>query len=314
MSKSCKVLALTVSDLAGLFGAEEGELISFCKSQLEGMDLRYRTLKTEERDHVLLQVLAAIESQNLEIAGEARLPAWERGWNENLTDFIDSGYNIEKLVPKYYKKAAIVRLNRDYVMPIGDNFVLNVTKIFRSWIFSKYLKTAECVHEFGCGPAYHLAYLAELNGRRKLFGYDWTVASQRIIGLLKNHYGYQMEGTNFDFFNPNNSLELGTDSAVITFGALEQVGERHEKFLQFLLEKRPGICINIECIDEYYDERHLLDYLAYRYHRKRNYLSGYLTRLQQLEQAGRIEIIKTYHQMFGNIFGDPHSYIVWKPK
>ena len=314
MVKNDKLFTLTASTLAKLFGAKEEELIPLCENQFEDMDLHYRKLTDEERDNVILRVLTVIDSNNMNIAGDARRPEWEKGWNENLNEFLDSGYNTEKLVPKYYKKEAVVRLNRDYVMPTGDNFVLNVTKIFRSWIFSKYLGTMEEIHEFGCGPAYHLAYMAKLNSKWKLFGYDWTAASQKIIELLKHHHGYQIDGAFFDFFNPDQKLSFGQDSAVITFGALEQVGENYQKFLNFILERRPRICINIEGIHEYYDNRYLLDYLAYRYHRKRNYLSGYLTHLLQLENAGRIEIIKTHHQMFGNVFDDPHSYIVWMPK
>ncbi|HHT9159158.1 MAG TPA: hypothetical protein ACFYEH_04780, partial [Candidatus Brocadiaceae bacterium] len=58
---------------------------------------------------------------------------------------------------------------------------------------------------------------------------------------------------------------------------------------------------------------HLLDYLALKFHTKRNYLNAYLTQLRSLESQGKMEIIKVHHQQFG-FYDDPHSYVVWKPK
>jgi len=100
----------------------------------------------------------------------------------------------------------------------------------------------------------------------------------------------------------------------LTFAALEQIGSNHEAFLQFLLSKSPALCINVECFCELYDENNLIDYLAIKYHKKRNYLDGYLNRLQQLEGDGKIEILETKRPYFGCMYHEAYSFVIWKPK
>ena len=145
-----------------------------------------------------------------------------------------------------------------------------------------------------------------------IFGLDWAKSSQLIIQLLAKHRGWNITGHNFDFFQPDDQLPIKENSVVYTFGALEQIGDRYGEFLEFLLRGKPALCINIECISEFYDEAELPDYLALRYHKVKNYLNGYLVRLRELASAGCIDIIVEHHQQFGNIYDDSHSYVVWK--
>lgn len=314
MRTSKNLLDLRRRDLAKLFGTTEKELAIYCKDQITGFDFRYRKLVGEERDQLILKILKHIDSEELNSAGLQRKMDWEKGWNENLHEFIDSGYDVDKLTPKYFRKSVPVRLNREYVIPICEDFVLNVTKIFRSWLFQRYLQNVDTVYEFGCGSAQHLAFLASLYPQKKLYGYDWARNSQRIIRLLARRYGWSIQGGYFDFFNSDKTLKIKPRSAVLTFGALEQVGKDHESFLKFLIKQSPALCVNVEGLKELYNQDYLLDYLALKYHNRRNYLSGYLTRLRESEKEGKIEIIKVHHQLFGNLFDDPHSYVIWKPK
>lgn len=305
---------VTIEDFARLFGTTADDIANSCKELINTMNFRYERLSSTERDKLILNILKRIDSTNLGVSGEERKPEWERGWTENLHDFVDSGYDISKLVPKYFKKNVPVRLNREYVMPVDPDFVLNCTKVFRNWIFNKYLKDVDSIYEFGCGPATHLAFLAGIYPEKKLYGLDWAKPSQEIIRLLAKHFGWQIEGRHFDFFAPDANLHLNENSAVYTFGALEQIGRIHEAFLQFLLKESPDLCINVECICELYNQDCLLDFLAFKYHKRRNYLDGYLTRLQELEVEGKIQIVAMHHQQFGNIYDDSHSYVIWIPK
>ena len=314
MYNSKEILDLTTKELAKLFGSTEEELVTYCGDLIESLNFRYRKLEGEERDKLILMVLKRIDSEDIPTSGEERRPDWEKGWSENLQEFIDSGYDTNKLIPKYFKKNVPVRLNRNYVIPVNQNFEHNLIKVFRSWLFQKYFQKVGSIYEFGCGPAYHLAYLATLYPDKKLYGFDWTKSSQKIIRVISQHYGWPIQGDYFDFFNPNKSLEIEPNSAVLTFAALEQVGKNHDPFLKFLLDKSPVMCINVECLHELYDQDNLLDYLALKYHRRRNYLDGYLTRLRELEKEGKIKIVKVHRQLFGNLFDDPHSYVIWKPE
>ena len=69
----------------------------------------------------------------------------------------------------------------------------------------------------------------------------------------------------------------------------------------------------MEPLCELYDPDNLVDYVAYRYHKQRGYLDGYLTRLRQLEAEGRIEILKTQRVYFGNLYHEGYSFIAWRP-
>jgi hypothetical protein len=69
--------------------------------------------------------------------------------------------------------------------------------------------------------------------------------------------------------------------------------------------------VNYEPIDEFYDPENLWDYLALKYSRKRGYLSGYLTSLQRLADAGRIEILEAIRPYLGGVYHEA-SLIAWK--
>mgnify|MGYP001314491039 CR=1 FL=1 len=58
----------------------------------------------------------------------------------------------------------------------------------------------------------------------------------------------------------------------------------------------------------------LLDYLSIKYSEKRNYLKGFLSYLQNLNEKNKISIIKSERTYVGSIFIDGYSVIIWKPK
>lgn len=300
--------------MARLFGAEVEDFGPATREMVAGLDLGYSRLPANDRDNLILGILQRIDSPELAPSGEGRKADWEKGWSENLNEFVASGCDPAKLIPKYYKKKVPVRLDGDYAMPSGDDFVLHWTAVFRDWLFRKYLAEADAIYEFGCGPGAHLHCLASMFPDKRLYGLDWARASQEILSHLSKQHGGRIRGLHFDFFAPDPQVRLEPNSAVYTFGALEQVGDRHEPFLEFLLRQAPRVCVNVECFSELYEAGSLPDHLALKYHQKRNYLDGYLTRLRQLDATGRIELLKVHHQSFGNLYHDSHSYAVWRPK
>lgn len=306
-------MQLTAEVFAKLFGTTVDDINHYCGDLIRSDDFSYRKIFGEERDQIVLQVLKRIFTPDLRRAGEERQPDWEQGWKENLDEFVASNYDLNLLIPKYFKRDVPARLDLEYILPLSPNFVFAYTHVYRTWIFKKYLADVENIYEFGCGPAYHLAYLAQLFPGKKLYGLDWAASSQEIIKHLGIHFGWNVEGRRFDFFKPDGDLCLASNSGVLTFGALEQVGENHGPFLEFLLKNKPSICVNIECLHELYNSNNLLSYLAMQYHQKRNYLSGYLSKLQKLDQEKRIKILKLQHHKFGNLYDDPLSQIIWKP-
>ena len=112
--------------------------------------------------------------------------------------------------------------------------------------------------------------------------------------------------------SPAQDFNVRPNSCVMTIHAMEQIGARHEAFIQFLLQKEPALVMHLEPILELYDETNLLDYLALVYSQKRNYLSGLLTSLRKLEQQKRIEIVQVLRPYIGGVVHEA-SLVLWRP-
>jgi len=306
---------LTLKDFARLFGTTVKDIPEDCRALISKTNFSYRKLGQKERDQVMLGVLKKIESGNFSIAGKKKRRLWEKGWGDILKNFIKSGYDIKELAPHYdARPARYARLDRDYIAPKDPMFEMKWLKIFRIWLFRKYFKKFDNIYEFGCGTGQNLAVLARLFPEKKLIGTEWVEPSVKIIKLLAKKYNYNMDGQLFDMFSPAKNFKILPNSAVLTRAALEQIGPDFDKFLNFLLKQSPALCVHTEPTVELYDENNLVDYLAIKFQRRRNYLDGFLNRLKELEKEGKIEIIKIHRITIGSLPLDPYSYVVWRPK
>lgn len=304
---------LDAAALATLFGGSESEVRRWCAPQLAAFDFGYRVVDGAARDACLLEAIRRLDPYKVSVAGCGRKPEWEAGWSENLADFLASDGDLDTLVPKYIRPGEWIRLNGAYVQPVDPHFVKNYTKTFRAWLMGRFLGGFPALYEFGCGSCSHVAaFAAGLPGCR-VHGLDWATASARIIDALAHRFGWPVQGGQFDFFNPDQALRLDGEAVVLTFGALEQVGERVAPFMDYLLANAPARCVHVEGLEELYDEDDLLDAVAARYHRKRNYLSGLVTHLRRLEGQGLVEIEALHRHRFGTRFDDTFSYVVWRP-
>jgi hypothetical protein len=159
-----------------------------------------------------------------------------------------------------------------------------------------------------------LLRVREVNAKADLWGLDWTEASQKVLARLKDTgIDPKINGRRFNFFDPDRTFKLAPGAAIYTAAALEQIGNRCQPFVNYLLENRPAICIHIEPINELLDEGNLLDFLSITYCKRRNYLSGLLPYLRALEQDGRIKIHMARRTFIGSLFIDGYSVIVWSP-
>ena len=306
--------SLGVEDFARLFGTAVDDFDDECHQFISQTDFGYSKLSCEKRDETILGILKRIDSGELTLTGKERKSRWEKGWSENLQNFIARGYDLAELVPKYVRPNQVLRLYRDYVMPSEANFELNFFTVLRLWLFKKYLKEFDEIYEFACGPGYNLPLIAKLFPEKKLYGLDWTEAAVEIVNLIRKKRGINVTGYLFDMFSPDYNLEMTENSAVITIGGLEQLGKDHQAFVRFLIEKAPGLCIHVEPICELYDENNLVDYLAIKFHKTRNYLADFLITLQRLETENKIEMIKRQRMYFGSIYHDGWSLVIWRPR
>lgn len=69
----------------------------------------------------------------------------------------------------------------------------------------------------------------------------------------------------------------------------------------------------MEPLLDLYDETNLVDALAIRYHRKREYLFGFLPHLKNLAALGKIEIMEIRRLYFGSLYHEGYSYVAWRP-
>jgi len=306
---------LTAADFGVLFN---DHLSAFMQKRLELHPLWYRELSYDEYNHCLLTLVQTILNPNIVTAGEHRLDDWERGWSENynnLMSLLTSGAaRIDSIVPRYFGKHDVLRINRTLIKPLSDNFEYYSLCMIVDWLFDTYMRDADAVYEFGCGTGYHLFRLRNINPSASLYGLDWATASQKIISnLVQAGFACNIHGHRFDYFKPDPEFALEKDAIIYTVASLEQVGEKHNAFIDFLLTNKPKLCVHIEPIGELLDETHLLDFLSIEYFKKRNYLSGFLLKLRELEAQGKVHILKAQRSSLGSLFIDGYSIIVWSP-
>ncbi|OGZ25817.1 MAG: hypothetical protein A2W71_00465 [Candidatus Nealsonbacteria bacterium RIFCSPLOWO2_02_39_8] len=307
-----EIYKLAIRDFANLLGTTIDDISENCKSLINKFDFRYRKLNSSERDAVILKVIKKIDSGELSFSGKERESSWETGWSENFNNFIKSDCDIAELVPKYIKKDQSIRFSGDYIMPLDANFEVNWYTIFRTWLFEKYFKGASAIYEFACGSGYNLPILAKLYPEKELHGLDWSPASKDIVNKLAEQYRLNMTGHLFNMFSPDEKLILRDNSAVLTMGGFEQLGENYKTFLSYLVGKSPLICAHMEPLVELYNHDILIDYLGMKFHKKRGYLGNFLTSLKKMESENKIKIIKIKKTTMGNLFHDGYCFVVWE--
>ena len=290
------------------------QLNDFIKLKIKEYDFSYYNTTKNERDACIKKIIETLIAQTIPIAGKQRKDDWERGWNENFKRVIKK-QNIESIIPRYFGKYNVVRLNQEFIKPASKNFEYNMLGLILDWIFDKYIKDATSVYEFGCGTGYHLLRARKINQTANLWGLDWSSSSQKIItkmALAENDTN--LFAKRFNFFKPDKDFMLEKDAIIYTVASLEQVGDMHKRFISYLLNNKPKLCIHIEPISELLDENNLLDYLSIQYFKKRKYLSGFLTFLRQLERRGSIRILKAQRTYIGSLFIEGYSVVVWTIK
>lgn len=300
---------LTKIEFADLFGVDPASLPLECLSAIDAADFRYEEVLGAERESCFLQALKILDAE-LPIAGPDGIVRWEKGWQEILDDFRNSGLVVDKLAPQYFKYH-LLRYRGNYIRTESIKFEEDFYRVVRYYLFRRYLADAPAITEFGCGTGTSLLMLAELYPDKKLTGCDWATPSQEILRELAVKTGGNLKGINFNMFKPKDApLDRGT--AVLTLAAMEQLGGDFNALLDYILAQSPSLCVHLEPLVELYDAENIFDYLAIRYHQKRNYLTGFLPRLKQLEQDGRITILELRRLNFGSFYNEGYNIVVWK--
>lgn len=302
---------LTSESFAELFGIEENSLPLLAKETIKKANFNYKKVEDKEYDEAILKIIKTLDSQTLKVSGPHRIDDWEKGWKENLQEFKQGKHDLHVLVPKFVKDLPI-RFQGSFINPESNSFETDFVTVLRYYLFTKYFNKINTLYEFGAGTGLNLVAASEVFPKMKLVGLDWANSSVEIINSLKEELNINVIGKRFDLFNPDEDYQLNKDSAVLTIGTLEQLGENFKPFINYLLKNKPKVIINVETLYESYDQENLLDYLAMKYLEQRNYLKGFLPYLKNLEKEKKIQILES-RRTFGSFYHEGYTYTVWKP-
>ena len=313
-----KIHNLKLGDFAKLFGTKTSDIHKTCRKIIAKYDFHYRKVSVDEQTEIIHEINKKISRNNLFHAGKDSKPVWQKMWTERLENLIANDLEIDALVPKYLikdssKYVIYNRLFSSFIRPTDHNFELNWNQVYKHWLFEKYFKDTENIYEFGCGSGINIPVLVGLFPKKNLHFLDWTKQSKNIVELLAKKYGWNLSGYVFDMLHPKHDFAVKKNSAFLAFASLEQLGTAYKPFIEFAIQKKVSVFVTVGTVKELYDLNQPLEHLAVKYTSKREYLSGYLNYLRQLESQKRIEILKAQRVFLGNMFHDGYSYIVWRP-
>lgn len=218
--------------------------------------------------------------------------------------------SLEAIVPKDIKLGRPMRIFGRYAIPLTQSFERDLLQFVKLVFVAHWASDISRFHEFGCGTGYNLISMAEAFPTSRYIGYDWSSESLVILDSLSERFN--ILGRHFDFFNPDDSVPISQDDCVLSFAALEQVGDQWHGFLNLILNKKPKIILQMEPCFEEYNQDLEFDELAMQYHSSRNYLSGYFTELKRLSSIGAIEILFFKRLGVGSLYHEATTFIAWR--
>tara|TARA_Y100000310_G_scaffold341332_2_gene440150 strand:+ start:2552 stop:3472 length:921 start_codon:yes stop_codon:yes gene_type:complete len=303
---------ITLQDLLTSLGAKEDEIDdSFC-SDFKKIDFSYKLLEGKEKYDIILKILKSIDNDTQVIASEKRTEEWRNGWQENLDDFMATK-DLSAVIPKYIRNGNVMRYNKEYILPNNPYFERDFFKLYQRWFLKKILNGCDNIYEFGCGSCINLVTIAQMFPDVHIVGTDFVEPPIKLAREIAKEYFFNIDSYLFNMIHPNFNIDLKDNSCILTCGAVEQLGGAYCVFIDYLLEKKPKICMHIEPIIEFYDENNLVDYMVIKFIRKRGYSQGFLPYLEGLEGQGKIEIIKKHRPQLGSWKLEGYNYIIWRP-
>lgn len=300
-----------VEDFLRAFGASDRDR-AVIAAEAGKYDFTYHRLDQAERDAVILGILKKLDAFTQ--VGAARHGIWEAAWSDLAAAYYASGEDLAALDPPFMGATPVLRLGGDYARPKVAAFETHWFRVLRRWLLSSWLGDARRVCEFGCGSGFNLVTLAQMRPELELVGLDWSPSVVELMNRIGAKHGFKLHGRRFDFFNPDADFAFGgTGNVAMTFCALEQVGDQHGIFVDWLLARKPDLVISMEPALELYDPDNLVDHMAISYHTHRKYLTGYYSRVRQLEAEGKAEILDCRRLGFGSLYHEGYSLLIWRP-
>jgi hypothetical protein len=283
------------------------------KKEIDQYSIQVEDLTDSEKTQYKQVIQDFLSKEFVVYAGAHRIEEWNSGWGENSLEF-EKTRDLDCLIPKYFGKYDVIRLDGDFKKTKSVNAELYTLRVLQKYVYEKYCKNFKNYYEFGCGTGHNLLELDRLSDEAGIYGFDWSNPPERIFKNINEFFGKQFKFKKFDLTNPDNSVEFSESSVVFTFAALEQIGERNTNFINFLMDKKPSLCIHLEPMAELLDESEELQKLSIDYIKKRNYLSNFYNNIKLLEEQGKLEILEAKRTKVGSLFLEGYSLLVWRPR
>jgi SAM-dependent methyltransferase len=308
-----KTEEITPEQFAASFGVKFEDIDQSTRDLICETDLRYREVEGEELEDLILQILKRIETDSQIVGAPERKQKWQDGWQENLEELCSSGKEESSLVPKFIRPGVPVRWRQRYLIPQDPAFELNYVKILRNWFASRFFLHSENVYEFGCGTGFNLLEISKLFPEKQFFGSDFVDSSVAIVNRLASTHKSIKGGEVFDMLHPDENYQILPNSAVFTFGAIEQLAGDIDPVFEYFWKSEAAIVLHIEPDADFYDRDNLVDFLAYKFQTKRGYSRGISHKLKEWEAEGRVRVVDARRLYFGSLFMEGYNLFVWKP-
>lgn len=268
---------------------------------IDHLGVEYTYLDYYEKSKLMDQIRSHIDT----VGARPTQRQWDSAWQEI--------YDAELNEPKYLQSARtslitgnIFRWNQDYIGALDPKLEKKYHENVLKNIVENYFSNIDYVIEFGCGTGHNLQAVKRERPDVMVYGSDFTDSSLKCLNRLG------IPGFKFDLRDSgdeNIPVELKNNHSrvgIFTMGALEQVGDKIDGFIEFCCSFRPAECIHVEPIVELYDPSNPVDQLAIDYHHARGYLKGLFPTLQQKG------LLKSYERStFGNSFNEGYTVLRW---
>lgn len=299
----------TLERVVGSSPPERGETAL----DLAGLD--YRVLGEDEARVLAADVEQTIATKPLRQSGDPAADVWQQGWGEVAARLRGEPVTPDSLRPGYFRDERHFRLDSRYVEALAPLVEYRTSIAVRQLIFARFLADAPRVVELGCGTGINVLLLARAYPAMQVIGCDWAPASQDILALMEREHPGRIAGARFDMLTAEgwDGSAIDGASVVLTVHALEQLYVNWRTCLDFILARRPRLCLHVEPLIELYDPANEDDARMLRYHRKRRYLEGFLPEMQRMAAAGEAEIVDLRRVAFSGLYHEAYSILAWRP-
>jgi hypothetical protein len=297
------------------------EMTSNCSSQdvksffLNNFNCNVRVDSRLESESRLIKLFKELPkySEKKQTGKEDRIKDWEKGWEEIHDNISSEPFNLDALVPQYVKKP-VMRFKGKFVTAENPHIEILLCNAILQHLYNEYFSEFESIIEFGCGTSKNLVLLRDSFPKINIFGTDWVEPSLKIMEVLNKKIKTNLSGILFDMISLDGLIKLPNlrNFAVFSCNSFEQLGEMWRPFLNYLVSQRPKLVLQIEPVEELYMLESIYDINAYYYHKKRNYLTQYLTKLRQLQNEGIVDLILEKRLGFGCEQHEAYSLLLWR--